>query len=148
MKMVTCNELQIDDRLWQFVNQQVLPLVNIEQQHFWRSFQQIVEDFQPRNLALLEHREQLQQTLKAAGAPTRAINMVPEVVNACQVCRMWKRSGNKSTLSGSLSTSFNLDVQFDLLFFESALEPQKGRRPIIHLIDTCLRWSATQDCGR
>ena len=29
----------------------------------------------------------------------------------------------------------------------SLLEPTKGARPIIHLIDTCLRWSATQDSG-
>ena len=87
--------------------------------------------------------EQLTNVLKAAGAPPRAVNMIPAVVGACQVCRTWKRPSNRSILTSSLSTQFNEDVQFDLFFYESLLEPDKGRRPVCHLIDTCLRWSST-----
>ena len=41
--------------------------------------------------------------------------------------------------------SFNEEVQFDLLFYHSRLEPGLGGAhgiPIIHLIDCCIRWSA------
>lgn len=82
--------------------------------------------------------QQLQQTLRAAGAPSRAVNVIPAVINACQACRHWKKPPPHSTLS----------ITFDWLFYNSLLEPTRDARPIIHLIDTCLRWSATQDCGR
>ena len=48
--------------------------------------------------------EQLSQTLRAAGSPPRAISMVPNVVNSCQICRNWKRPSNRTTLAGELST--------------------------------------------
>ena len=87
--------------------------------------------------------EQLTQTLRAAGAPPKALSLISSVVNACQVCRTWKRPGNKNVLSVSPSERFNEDAQFDLLFYESLLEPSKGRQHILHVIDACLRWSAT-----
>ena len=51
-------------------------------------------------------------------------------------------------LTASLSVRFNDDVQFDLFFYDSLVEPERGQRPIIHLIDTCIRWSATLDVLR
>lgn len=91
--------------------------------------------------------EQLRQTLKAAGAAPRAINCVPEVVNAYQIYRNLRKPSNRTVLPSSLSTEFNHNVQFDLMFYTSLIEPDGGNRPIIHLIDACLRWSATKDSG-
>ena len=88
--------------------------------------------------------EQLTQILRAAGSPAKAIALIPSIVQASQICRRWTRPGNKTVLSAHLPTSFNEEVQFDLLFYESILEPSLGRRPILHLIDACLRWSATK----
>ena len=89
--------------------------------------------------------EQLLRILKASGAPARALGMVSSVVQACQVCRQWVRPANKIVLSSSITERFDDDVQFDLFFYESLVEPKRGRRPIIHMIDTCIRWSATLD---
>ena len=86
-----------------------------------------------------------QPTLRAAGALARAFAMVPSVVQSYQVCHQWQRPSNKSILTSSLSEHFNDDAQLDLLFYKSLVEPERGRRPIIHRIDTCLRWSATLD---
>lgn len=88
--------------------------------------------------------EQLTQILRAAGSPAKALALIPSIVRACQICRRWTRPGNKTVLSAHLPTSFHEEVQFDLLFYESILEPSLGRRPILHLIDACLRWSATK----
>ena len=89
--------------------------------------------------------ERLQSILKAAGVPSRACNLVPQVVQACQVCRPWKRPGNNNKLTYSLALAFNEEVQFDLLCYHSMLEPNLGSDkgiPIVHMIDYCIRWSA------
>ena len=89
--------------------------------------------------------ERLQTILRAAGAPPKACNLVPQVVQACQVCRPWRRPGQSNKLTFSLALQFNEEVQFDLLFYHSQLQPllncEKGI-PIVHCIDCCIRWSA------
>ena len=87
----------------------------------------------------------LQSFFRAAGVPAKACNFVPQVVQACQVCRPWKGPGQANKLTYSLALSFNEEVQFDLLFYHSRLEPGFGGAngvPIAHLIDCCIRWPA------
>ena len=67
--------------------------------------------------------------------------MISSVVNACQVCRTWKRPSNANKLNISLSEHFNDDVQFDLMFYTSVLEPARGQLTIIHLCDAAVRYS-------
>lgn len=43
--------------------------------------------------------ERLQSLLRAAGAPAKASNLVPQVVQACQACREWKRPWNANNLT-------------------------------------------------
>ena len=89
--------------------------------------------------------ERLQSLLRAAGAPAKACNLVPAVVQTCQVCREWRRPGNANKLTFSLAESFNEEVQFDLLFYKSLLQPTLGGEkgiPICHLMGCCIRWSA------
>jgi malate synthase len=52
--------LQIDERLYQFINQDVLPRTGIEQDAFWANFSRLLNEFSPQNQALLAKREQLQ----------------------------------------------------------------------------------------
>lgn len=87
----------------------------------------------------------LQNLFRAVGAPARACNSVPQVVQASQVCRPWKKPGQSNKLTYSLAMTFNEEVQFDLMFYHGALEPGlRGAHgiPIVHLIDCCIRWSA------
>ena len=89
--------------------------------------------------------ERLQSFLRAVGVLAKACNFVPQVVQACQVCRPWKRPGQANKLTYSLALSFNEEVQFDLFFYHSRLEPGLGGArgvPIAHFIDCCIRWSA------
>ena len=85
--------------------------------------------------------EGFQRILRAAGAPSRAVSDVPSVVQACSICRDWKHPGEKSMTSSRLVDHLNEEVQFDLLFDTSRLEPARGTIPIVHLCDCFTRFS-------
>ena len=87
--------------------------------------------------------EALSRTLKAAGAPAAAIADIPAMVQGCRVCRDWKRPGPTNVATIRMVENFNEEVQFDLMFYESLIDKKRGRLPIIHLIDACIRWSTT-----
>lgn len=89
--------------------------------------------------------ERLQRILRGAGLPAKACNLVPQVVQACQVCRPWKKPAQSNKIIYSLAMQFNKEVQFDLVPYHSALEPGLGGVqgiPIAHVIGCCIRWSA------
>ena len=74
----------------------------------------------------------LQELLRHSGAPTGAINLVPEIVESCAVCRMWTRPTARSMVATRLATMFNERVQWDILFHKDWM--------ISHLLDECTRW--------
>ena len=87
----------------------------------------------------------LQSLLTAVGVPARACSLVPQVVQVCQVCRPWNRPGQPNKFAFALAMSCHEEVQFDITFCHSELEPGVGGEkgiPITHLIDCCTRWSA------
>lgn len=66
--------LRVDAGLARFIEDEALPGTGIEPARFWNALLQVVEAFTPRNRALLEERERLQERLDAwhrarAGAP-------------------------------------------------------------------------------
>ena len=82
----------------------------------------------------------MSQTLRAAGVPPQAVAEVKDVVQACAICRDWHRPGTHNVATLQISLAFNEEVQFDLFFYQSLIEPQRGRLVITHLIDCCIRW--------
>ena len=61
--------------------------------------------------------ERLQSIVRAVGVPAKACNLGPQVVQACQVCRPWKRPGQSNKLTYSLALAFDEEVQFDFVFY-------------------------------
>ncbi len=55
--------LQIEPVLYDFVNDEVLPKIQLSADDFWAGFAEIVRDMQPRNQQLLARREELQTQL-------------------------------------------------------------------------------------
>ena len=55
--------LQVANELYNFVNAQVLPGTGVDQEVFWKGFDQIVADLAPKNAALLAERDRLQAEL-------------------------------------------------------------------------------------
>jgi malate synthase len=55
--------LQVDQRLYDLVNDKAMPGTGVEKDAFWAAFDAIVHELAPKNKALLEKREQLQQQI-------------------------------------------------------------------------------------
>ena len=85
---------------------------------------------------------QMTGLLKAAGAPADAVLEVKTVCAQCLVCRDWHRPGPHNVATFKLSLAFNEEVQFDLMFYHSLLQPRRGNITILHLVDCCIRWDA------
>ncbi len=59
----TKSSLQVDAILAAFIDQEVLPELNISSEHFWSSFAGVIKDLAPVNRQLLKKRQQLQDNL-------------------------------------------------------------------------------------
>ena len=90
--------------------------------------------------------QQMSQFLRAAGAPARAISDVASMVQSCTIRRDWHRASTQNIASFRLSSAFNEEVQFDLLLYQSLLQPDRGMLTISHLVCACIRWDATCVC--
>jgi malate synthase len=69
------DRLTIDDGLFQFVADEVIPGTNIDPQKFWSGLSALLQELAPRNRALLETRDRLQRQIDAwhrehGGTPT------------------------------------------------------------------------------
>ena len=54
------DSLAIDSQLYNFIANEVMPVVGLDNEKFWQDFESVVKQFQPRNTALLEKRDVLQ----------------------------------------------------------------------------------------
>ena len=76
----------------------------------------------------------MRSLLSAAGVDPHILTMVQQVVDSCTVCRAWSRPGPSAAVSTRMPSSFNDEIQVDLLFIE--------RKVILHVICVCTRFSA------
>ena len=60
---IQTHRLQVDPRLYTFVENEVLPGTGVEAHAFWRGLDALVHDLAPKNRALLAERDRLQQKL-------------------------------------------------------------------------------------
>lgn len=77
------------------------------------------------------------QLLKSAGLPQPILDIVPEVVDTCRVCRLWQKPSSDNIAVNRVVTAFNLEVEGDLIF----ITHQGESPPILHLVDRGVRWS-------
>ena len=63
MKFVTTNDLKIDKTLFDFINNEVLPGTDINQDNFWNKFSKVVHEISPVNKKLIEKRENIQKQI-------------------------------------------------------------------------------------
>lgn len=60
---VSASRLRVANELYEFINQEVLPNSGVEQEVFWNGFSGLVEELTPKNKALLQHRDELQNRI-------------------------------------------------------------------------------------
>jgi malate synthase len=58
-------QIEVDPRLYDFVNKEVLPGTLVQQQVFWTGFADLITTLSPENDRLLTHRDQLQSKIDA-----------------------------------------------------------------------------------
>jgi len=63
MKFINKNELKINQTLFNFINEEVLPDTNIKQDDFWNRFAKVVHELAPINKKLIEKREKIQKQI-------------------------------------------------------------------------------------
>lgn len=65
VESVGINGLQVAEGLYRFINDEALPGTGVSESAFWDGFAALIRDLSPRNRALLETREVLQQKIDA-----------------------------------------------------------------------------------
>ena len=63
MKIVEKNSLKISSVLFDFINNEAIPGTNIESEHFWKGFSNVVHELAPLNKSLIEKREIIQKKI-------------------------------------------------------------------------------------
>ncbi|MHA7774062.1 malate synthase G [Roseibium sp. M-1] len=62
---VDAHGLQVARVLYDFVNEKALPETGVDRDHFWKSLSDLVHDLAPKNRALLDRRDMLQEKIDA-----------------------------------------------------------------------------------
>ncbi len=63
MKLINNNNLKINQTLFDFINNEVLPETNIDQNIFWENFSKVVHELSPINKNLIQTREKIQKQI-------------------------------------------------------------------------------------
>ena len=63
MKKISIDNLQVDEQLFRFVNEEAIPGTNINADNFWSGFGKAVHILAPINKKLLEKRDQIQKKI-------------------------------------------------------------------------------------
>ena len=63
MKFININDLKINQTLFDFINNEVLPETDVNQELFWKKFSKVVHELSPINKELIEKREKIQKQI-------------------------------------------------------------------------------------
>ena len=63
MKLMQKYELKIDSKIFEFINNEVLPGTRIKSEDFWKKFEKVVHELSPINKNLIEKREVIQKKI-------------------------------------------------------------------------------------
>jgi malate synthase len=70
--------LTISNHLRDFLENEVLDGLDISKEHFWSSFEKIINEFSPRNKALLHKREDIQSQIDSWHIDRKDVDFNPE----------------------------------------------------------------------
>ena len=63
MKLTNINNLKINQTLFNFINNEVIPGTNVNKDDFWENFSRVVHELSPINKKLIEKREKIQKQI-------------------------------------------------------------------------------------
>ena len=65
MSLTEKNGLKISSKLFDFINNEVIPGTNVKSDEFWNNFEKSVHELAPINKNLIEKRENIQNQLRS-----------------------------------------------------------------------------------
>ena len=63
MNYIKQNNLKIDQILFEFINNEVIPGTDIKSDDFWNKFEKVVHELSPINKSLIQKREEIQKKI-------------------------------------------------------------------------------------
>lgn len=78
------------------------------------------------------------KTVASSGSPKEVLEPIPSIADTCRICRTWAKPTN-SIASGRLVTSFNQEVEADIVYVRHRSE----QKQFLHLVDRAVKWCAT-----
>ena len=63
MKKIKVNNLNVDEKLFKFINDEAIPGTKINTNDFWKGFDKAVHELSPINKKLLEKRDKIQKKI-------------------------------------------------------------------------------------
>ena len=85
----------------------------------------------------------MKRFLEKVGVSEVTIANIPNIVQACPVCREWSRPGPSNISTTSVPDKFNQQVEVDLIEVNHIIDSKHHR--ILHMVDRCTRWQATTE---
>ena len=79
--MILKKNIKINDNLYNFINNEVLKDINIEEDKFWNGFSDIVDIYYPKNIYLLKKRQDLQNKINKWHKENKSKNIELEEYN-------------------------------------------------------------------
>ena len=79
----------------------------------------------------------MERVLNAAGLPQEILARIPDIIDTCRECRIWKRPGNNPTAAVELTTKQNEVVEGDILFYKKHMA--------WHMVDRADRFEAARE---
>ena len=80
-------------------------------------------------------RSQMEKTLSLAGVPSKAIQMIPGIIDTCRECRAWAQPKADIVPAVELVTTQNDTIETDLMFYKGTA--------CMNLVDVCDRFHAS-----
>ena len=74
------NQLKINNNLFKFINEEVIPGTNLNSDHFWEKFSEAVHFLAPKNKKLIEEREIIQKKLTSGTKEIKIKNSIRKII--------------------------------------------------------------------
>ena len=78
----------------------------------------------------------MKRFLDRVGVAEKVLQLIPEIVQTCKICRKWAKLGPDNVCSVEIPDKFNDQVECDLLFVRKHIN--------FHMICRCTRWHAAR----
>ena len=75
--------------------------------------------------------------LEYVGVPQRVLNLIPETVGTCQLCRAWTKPGPSQLCCDEDTNKFNEHVECDLVYLDK-------QHIIVHMLDKFTQWQVAR----